>query len=321
MSILTRIIAAFCLVIVIGAVQSSLTVYKMTNLADQINLEAELPTTLVDAAHSAWDSFRDARDYLAEFGAKTTFRDSKASIAEFRKLTSKVEAQLARLQQNATGGDVAAKIKLAEAQFANWQSSALIVMGASPATLVPVPHVLAKREDMVRQAIHDLVTTAIREAGAARVHMVADATMTRTWTIYLALAGAIVGLGLAIASALSITKPLRRGIGAMNRLASGDADVALAGQDRKDEIGDMVRSVIVFKENLLERRRLEQTERETAQRELSRQKQLEQQLLKFRTEITAVVEKLAKQVGNLTGTAQSLTTATGSTSAEAYVAV
>ncbi len=49
----------------------------------------------------------------------------------------------------------------------------------------------------------------------------------------------------------------------MSELAAGKMDIDLSGQDRKDEIGDMARSVAVFREAALEKHQLE---REAADR-------------------------------------------------------
>ncbi len=51
--------------------------------------------------------------------------------------------------------------------------------------------------------------------------------------------------------------------GTMRRLAAGEFDVAIPGADRRDEIGEMARSVEVFRENGLARSRLEAQAAET----------------------------------------------------------
>ena len=72
----------------------------------------------------------------------------------------------------------------------------------------------------------------------------------------------VVGTFLAIAGGLMLVEtlrgPLRRVTDVMKRLAEGDLDVAIEGRERGDEIGDMVRSVTVFRDAALENVRLEQ---------------------------------------------------------------
>ncbi|MFN7102602.1 MAG: methyl-accepting chemotaxis protein [Pseudorhizobium sp.] len=81
----------------------------------------------------------------------------------------------------------------------------------------------------------------------------------------------VVGTLLAIAGGLMLVEtlrgPLRRVTDVMKRLAEGDLEVSIEGRERADEIGDMVRSVTVFRDAAVENVRLEQEA--TAAREQS----------------------------------------------------
>ena len=81
----------------------------------------------------------------------------------------------------------------------------------------------------------------------------------------------VFGTLLAIAGGLMLVEtlrgPLRRVTEVMKRLADGDLDVSIEGRERADEIGDMVRSVTVFRDAAIENVRLEQEA--TSARELS----------------------------------------------------
>ncbi len=87
----------------------------------------------------------------------------------------------------------------------------------------------------------------------------------------------VVGTLLAIAGGLMLVEtlrgPLRRVTEVMRRLADGELDVSIEGRERADEIGDMVRSVTVFRDAALENVRLEQeasSARETSAAEADR---------------------------------------------------
>ncbi|MFB9952623.1 methyl-accepting chemotaxis protein [Rhizobium puerariae] len=81
----------------------------------------------------------------------------------------------------------------------------------------------------------------------------------------------VAGTLLAIVGGLMLVEtlrgPLRRVTEVMKRLAAGDLEVKIEGRERGDEIGDMVRSVTVFRDAALENVRLE--EEAAAARELS----------------------------------------------------
>ncbi|MEB2843593.1 HAMP domain-containing protein [Rhizobiales bacterium RZME27] len=72
----------------------------------------------------------------------------------------------------------------------------------------------------------------------------------------------VIGTVLAIAGGLMLVEtlrgPLRRVTEVMKRLADGDLNVSIEGRERGDEIGDMVRSVTVFRDAAVENVRLEQ---------------------------------------------------------------
>ena len=61
----------------------------------------------------------------------------------------------------------------------------------------------------------------------------------------------------------SMTKPIEALVENMRRLAEGDTTIELAGENRKDEIGEMVRSVAVFRNAAIEKVELEREADET----------------------------------------------------------
>lgn len=115
----------------------------------------------------------------------------------------------------------------------------------------------------------------------------------------------VVGTLLAIVGGLMLIEtlraPLKRISGVMTKLASGDLSVPIEGRNRGDEIGDMVRSVSVFRDAALENRRLE--EEATAARERSAMENEQRARERARVEadqraaldaLSSVLEALAK---------------------------
>ncbi|NIR32473.1 MAG: HAMP domain-containing protein, partial [Gammaproteobacteria bacterium] len=123
-----------------------------------------------------------------------------------------------------------------------------------------------------------------------KVELVAQATETAgdetaSWASGLLLAIAVVAI--AIAGAVSsllirqISLPLGAMTNAMAKLADGDKEVAIPAQGRADEIGEMAQAVQVFKDNAMERERLEaeakKAEEERAEREAEQAREQRQQ--------------------------------------------
>ncbi len=88
-----------------------------------------------------------------------------------------------------------------------------------------------------------------------------------------------------------IARPLRLLGGAMQRLADGDLGVAIVGEGRRDEVGDMARTVAVFQRQGLEMRELEaQRAQARADAEAERRRAL--------GDVASAVERSVKQVAN-----------------------
>jgi two-component system, OmpR family, sensor kinase len=73
------------------------------------------------------------------------------------------------------------------------------------------------------------------------------------WLIGIAMtfAGILVVAGLIYISR-SVSSPLKRLAGYMHRLAANDTDIAIRGTERRDEIGEMARAAVVFRNNAIE---------------------------------------------------------------------
>ncbi|MGI9382846.1 MAG: CHASE3 domain-containing protein [Methyloligellaceae bacterium] len=103
----------------------------------------------------------------------------------------------------------------------------------------------------------------------------------------------LIGSGLSWLVGTGIARPLNRITEAMRRLADGDTSVEIAGAERGDEIGAIARATEIFRDNAVERLRLEQeSETENAARQ-ERQKKVDALIASFR----ATIEELLTSVG------------------------
>ena len=109
-----------------------------------------------------------------------------------------------------------------------------------------------------------------------------------------------------VLAARTITRPINRVVGAMSALARGDTSAELSGEDRADEIGDMVRAVAVFKENALKRRQLESDARKERDMERRRQTLLENLIAEFKGTMTERLEMVNDQMGMMRNAAAAL---------------
>ena len=92
-----------------------------------------------------------------------------------------------------------------------------------------------------------------------------------TWTAVVGLIGALVTLAFAYAIVRSVTAPVARLKEAMNAIADENASVDITDADRRDEIGQMAKSLIVLRDSVAERAELRVREDER-QREIERER-------------------------------------------------
>ncbi len=110
--------------------------------------------------------------------------------------------------------------------------------------------------------------------------------------------------------ARTITRPLNVANGYISKLAEGNLDVEIVGQDRGDEIGDLAKSAVVFKDNALERIRLEEKQKEDAIHAEEEKKEAMQQLAHhFEQRIQGIISSVSAAATQLTQTSQTMSEA------------
>ncbi|MBO0345330.1 HAMP domain-containing protein [Roseibium sp. CAU 1637] len=169
---------------------------------------------------------------------------------------------------------------------------------------------LSKLSEEVRTGISDVVTDQL-EASSVKADM-ALAGIGITFAIAIAL-----GSLLAFVVSLLITKPTRQLTSVMGRLAQGDTDVEIPNADQKDEIGEMSRTVQIFRDNAIERLRLEEQGAEQQEAQKRRQLEVETLIASFRDNVQSVLSSLDDTAREMDGTASSLSALAASSSEQA----
>ena len=125
---------------------------------------------------------------------------------------------------------------------------------------------------------------------------------------------ALAGLALAVALGAfvlvthGVSRPLRTISAVTQRLAAGDAEVAIPGQERRDEIGALAGSVVVFRDNLVRARALEaETALARADAETQRRAATRAMADAFEQAVGGIVGGVSAAATELEATARSLT--------------
>ena len=121
-------------------------------------------------------------------------------------------------------------------------------------------------------------TFKISDAGDKAAHAELARVKSFTWVLFLSIGAVILALsvGLTYLIARSIVQPISRMTSVMSRMAEGDNKQDIPAVDNKDEIGAMARAVLVFKENGLERERLEEEQRQQQARREQQMQRMEE---------------------------------------------
>ncbi|AMJ60491.1 methyl-accepting chemotaxis protein [Bosea sp. PAMC 26642] len=121
--------------------------------------------------------------------------------------------------------------------------------------------VMSTLDGKLRGLVNELVAfnaALLKDLDAKSEELTTTTNHTIAATLVASIAGLLLGLvGAILMSSRTVTRPLNSLKLAMGKLAAGSFDTAVVGDDRKDEIGDMARTVLVFKQNGLEMQRLE----------------------------------------------------------------
>ena len=162
---------------------------------------------------------------------------------------------------------------------------------------------LTKADELIMRLSKDIVAFAGRnqqELDGKNRALTAEANTT----IISSLSGLAVVFALGVIAALliaskGITAPITKLHKRMTSLAAGDTEASIEGQDRRDELGRMAAAVAVFRNNAIERARLEGEAEHN--RSLTEEERLEREALKTQdaADIQFAVDQLGAALGKL----------------------
>jgi methyl-accepting chemotaxis protein len=160
---------------------------------------------------------------------------------------------------------------------------------------------------------NEVIASAKAHTNAASEALTASQWRTRTIITGVGIAAVLIGLGFSWLIGRSITRPLDGLATAMKRLADGDISAKIPATRASDEIGTMARTVIVFRDNMIERERLTSEQIDAVQARAKRGESVANAIAAFRGSVGQALE-------NLRGTARQLETSSSKLSKTADAA-
>ena len=176
------------------------------------------------------------------------------------------------------------------AKWRKYESSARDTLDIGKTDAAMATMMLGEADDRfaaVANAIKAMTNSAALTTDQIATELYTDAARKK---IILAI-GVIIGLLLSIAATIlvsrSIVRPVRAVTNAMQQLSSGDTEVEIGYGGRRDEIGQMVEAISVFRKNAIEKRAMEIENIETEKRNL-------REIAEARARLTDAIETISE---------------------------
>ncbi|MGL4528760.1 MAG: methyl-accepting chemotaxis protein [Aestuariivirga sp.] len=131
--------------------------------------------------------------------------------------------------------------------------------------------------------------------------------------------GLVIGILLAaLIAVMGITRPMGRLVGALKRMAAGDASAEIAGAERQDEVGQVGRAVVGIRRMVAEKAAEQAEAKRAAEAEamIERQGVMRQIADRFERAVGGVVETVSSSAIALQSTAEVMTTAASETASQ-----
>ena len=165
-----------------------------------------------------------------------------------------------------------------------------------------------------------IIALAEQRASAASAALSASQGRTKSFIIWVGCTAVLLGLGFSWWIGRSITRPLNGLADAMTRLAGGDTSARIPASGLKDELGAMARTVLVFRDTMLERERLAAGQAAANQQREQRGEVIAATITRFEMSVDKVLGKVREAAASLEVTSTQLNSAADEVSAEARTA-
>jgi methyl-accepting chemotaxis protein len=177
----------------------------------------------------------------------------------------------------------------------------------------------ADSQNMLPEA-DEIIASARNNSEAASAALTASQARTRTGIIAVGITMALLGLVFSWLIGRSITRPLNGLAEVMKRLADGDTTTRIPATRAHDEIGEMARTVIVFRDNMIEREHLAGIQAESGRAQEQRGATISSTIAQFKRSVEAVLGKLRTASMKLEMSSSDLNKAADTMSTEAQTA-
>jgi methyl-accepting chemotaxis protein len=267
----------------------------------KLSSAADRATEVNEITRAGRDRFRRAEELVMRVSAMTDFLDMAPINAEFTQVSDELLSFIARLRGAAVSDRMQMLSRAATDEARQWRGDAESLLGIKSTREVPTAERLARNARLLQSRFDEAVVLAAEDT---RVSFETTRLSTaQQISTMLCLTGAVLVLGAATAwwLAQGLAHPLVRLTADTSRLAGGDTDVQLLASQRRDEIGDIARAVVMIRDMSLEEasRQLKTTEAARLREEQAKRLLLHELADQFEQSIGGIVGRVGEAVDGL----------------------
>lgn len=152
------------------------------------------------------------------------------------------------------------------------------------------------------QSKYDPISEVLAQTGTAakakaeEINQKLMATISKSTKVILGFVLATIVLGFAIGSVVgrAVANPVKKITGITRRLADGDMNVEIGYDNRRDEVGDMARAIVIFKENMIKNKALEAEQAKEGKNRERRAQAVESLIGDFQKNSSNVIQAVAE---------------------------
>jgi methyl-accepting chemotaxis protein len=201
------------------------------------------------------------------------------------------------------------EVKTYNYAFAQWV--------ASTDNIEPLVGLIGHDTETVLPEADKIIAAARDSASDAGTALAASRARIRSFILWIGLAVVLIGISFSWRIGRSITRPLEGLAQVMKRLADGDTATRIPATKAHDEIGAMARTVVVFRDNMIERERLSAVETQANAARAHRGESIAAMIDTFRSSVEQALARLREAAGALESASSGLNDAADSVSSEA----
>jgi methyl-accepting chemotaxis protein len=171
----------------------------------------------------------------------------------------------------------------------------------------------------LRNAVRAYVTLS-EEHGHRLAEMAEKLYGTMRWVLSgVALAGIVIGMALGVLiSQAGVVNPITKIVACLKSLSEGNLQTDVFGTERKDEVGDIAKTTLVFKENMLRTKQMEEEAKQAEIRAAQEKKALMQKMANdFESSVGGIVSAVSAAATELETSATAMSATAEETSRQA----